>query len=767
MAATASAIYKRVAELPVFTSASFISRTQISIESSIRDHVNNTKRIFLQEALVNLPTNDNPQGKAWLSTPLERGESVIARVISSSGRRIALLKETAGPPKKRYVEVWNGDEQELILETTSRHGSFYGDATFSSLCFSQDEKSLLYTAEANTKEEDPKDPFKKFAYDQSYGETFIGRRSPTLFWLRWAVTHTLKPAYELRKVTANISGIPNNLASHKLEEPPIFSLGQGTFASRDGLDVLATAYLRSDGDRKLGIVYCANRPSVIIKFSLPKLPEPSLEEVSKEEKGQNAEKKQKQEVEVDAGVISTADPSRSPRVWFPPEDEPSSAEFGNPVAIWLSSAKEPHGSCGRLHLAELTKGKVHLLDVLTSRILVDTVWESSKPVDNGGFPGLYVNQLPSNPVVTISDKPHAICVSNWGCYQVVVAVPLRGDTGAHDVIRVPCPPGMGSVSFANSDGKCAIVVSATHPTAPNEIFVANDISDVSSIEWLQVTKTGDRVKDLTEHLAAGVIDIKDRYPVQTIHLTSKRSKDAPLITMPHGGPHSVTPFMFSVELAALANCGYSISCPNYTGSLGYGQKWVEALLGKIGRLDIDDVMASIDTLVDSGMAKKSRNKQLYMGGSHGGFIGAHVIAQFPTHFSACVLRNPVINVGSMVSTTDIPDWTTVECGVPYDPSSVLTPASYSDLYGMSPIQYVDKVETPVLLRIGDVDQRVPPSQGKEYYHLLKARGMGERVQMLWFPENGHPLDKVEAERVGWDAQLAWFQKYGSNTSFSG
>ena len=114
----------------------------------------------------------------------------------------------------------------------------------------------------------------------------------------------------------------------------------------------------------------------------------------------------------------------------------------------------------------------------------------------------------------------------------------------------------------------------------------------------------------------------------------------------------------------------------------------------------------------------------------------------------------------MASTTDIPDWTTVECGVPYNPSSLLTPTSYSTLYDMSPIRYVDKVQTPLLLRIGDVDQRVPPSQGKEYYHLLKARGMGERVQMLWFPENGHPLDKVEAERAGWAAQFAWFQKYG-------
>jgi dipeptidyl aminopeptidase/acylaminoacyl peptidase len=66
-----------------------------------------------------------------------------------------------------------------------------------------------------------------------------------------------------------------------------------------------------------------------------------------------------------------------------------------------------------------------------------------------------------------------------------------------------------------------------------------------------------------------------------------------------------------------------MSFPNYTGSLGYGQKWVEELLGKVGRLEIDDVMASIKELIRKGVAKEIPEKQLYMGGSHGGFIGAH------------------------------------------------------------------------------------------------------------------------------------------------
>ena len=59
-----------------------------------------------------------------------------------------------------------------------------------------------------------------------------------------------------------------------------------------------------------------------------------------------------------------------------------------------------------------------------------------------------------------------------------------------------------------------------------------------------------------------------------------------------------------------------------------------------------------------------------------------------------------------------------------------------------------------LLQIGAIDMRVPPTQGKAWYHCLK--GHGEDVRMLVYPENGHPIDKVWAKQKTLRASLEHF-----------
>ncbi len=130
-----------------------------------------------------------------------------------------------------------------------------------------------------------------------------------------------------------------------------------------------------------------------------------------------------------------------------------------------------------------------------------------------------------------------------------------------------------------------------------------------------------------------------------------------------------------------------------------------------------------------------------------------MIGQYPKEFSGAILRNPVISVGEL-SYSDIPDWYFEESGLHYTPTSLVTPEVYQKMWSMSPIAHVDNVECPVILLIGDKDQRVATTQGKGYYHALKGRG--KDVQMLTFKDDIHPIDSVEGSLAAYQAALELF-----------
>ncbi|CAJ0938480.1 unnamed protein product [Ranitomeya imitator] len=194
---------------------------------------------------------------------------------------------------------------------------------------------------------------------------------------------------------------------------------------------------------------------------------------------------------------------------------------------------------------------------------------------------------------------------------------------------------------------------------------------------------------------------------------------------------------------------------NYRGSLGFGQDSVMSILGKVGDQDVKDVQTAVLQLLQSEPIHP--HKVALCGGSHGGFLSCHLIGQYPDFYKACVVRNPVTNIPAMVGSTDIPDWCLVESGLTFSYQALPEAPHWGDMLNKSPIIYVSKVKTPVLLMLGAEDRRVPNTQGLEYYKALRAHGVEARL--LWYPGNNHSLDKMDAESDSFMNIALWILKH--------
>lgn len=307
-------------------------------------------------------------------------------------------------------------------------------------------------------------------------------------------------------------------------------------------------------------------------------------------------------------------------------------------------------------------------------------------------------------------------------------------------VQSPCTPAKLMLGALTSQGSQIAVDWTPLPAPPLPIEAQQILSSFTS-----TTRAYD---DFVE-----AIILKPKSQDRRISLLSNFSR-APLVSTPHGGPNSAYATDFMLYPACLAALGFGVACINFTGSIGFGQKSIDDLIGKCGELDVHDThLCTARAIEEEGFDPEA---VFLTGGSHGGFISGHMIAKHPDLFRATVMRNPVINMGAMVLTSDIPSWSFEESGLPYDfdKPAVLTPTLYDQLYKSSPIAGIDAVQTPVLLMLGDIDRRVPPQDGLNYLHYLRSRG--KEAHCLWFPDNGHPLDGMDAEARGFEAMATFF-----------
>lgn len=297
--------------------------------------------------------------------------------------------------------------------------------------------------------------------------------------------------------------------------------------------------------------------------------------------------------------------------------------------------------------------------------------------------------------------------------------------------------------------------------SPNDKLIACVTQDENTLTELEIRNTQDarqktvtRFNDWLQDYRLGASEVitweSDEFTIEGLLIKPpgyKEGKRYPMIVIPHGGPHSRTTFVLNLGWQLLAANGYVILAPNFRGTVGYGQAFIDADRADFGGGDFRDIMRGVDKLIADGIADPKRLG--IFGGSYGGFMTMWSVGN-TERFKAAVAVCSVTNLQSMFGTTDIKSWSRWEFfGYPWE--------RFDDYVRCSPITHVHKVKTPTLLMHGENDIRVPISQSAEFYSALKARRVP--TQFVRYPNEGHAISQPQHARDYWERVLGWFEKH--------
>ncbi|CAF3061026.1 unnamed protein product [Rotaria sp. Silwood2] len=315
-----------------------------------------------------------------------------------------------------------------------------------------------------------------------------------------------------------------------------------------------------------------------------------------------------------------------------------------------------------------------------------------------------------------------------------------------------------SLSSSTESSSLAFVYSAFGK--PKEVYLVDNINDLQSAKAITNDNELFTQRDLPQAKIYRWTSSEDERNIEGVlyYPPGKfESKNLPLFVLIHGGPASASLNHFDVKSYSwapmAASAGWLVLEPNYRGSIGYGQNFLDEIRYQPLSRPSRDILSGVDCLIKDGIANPNR---LTVGGySYGGFVTNWLITQ-TTRFNAALSGSGAIEHVSLWGTMDFPLlYNNLFGGFPWE-----VPHIYQN---QAPIYYLDKVRTPTLIVTAEDDTNILPDQSRMLERGLYYRGIP--VELLIFPNEGHTLNKNPWHgKIKVREELNWLEKYGHTTS---
>jgi len=186
----------------------------------------------------------------------------------------------------------------------------------------------------------------------------------------------------------------------------------------------------------------------------------------------------------------------------------------------------------------------------------------------------------------------------------------------------------------------------------------------------------------------------------------------PLVVQHNGGPHVNGMVSYDEMGQMLANAGYMVLHPEIRISTGWGQKHFDAGYGQHGLAMQDDKDDGVKYLIEQGLADPDR--VAFFGWSYGGYSALVALSREEQLYQCSIAVAAVADAAKVYrlrsrgrnTSKAIDDWAKRRGG----------------LFGINPIEEVNKVNIPLLMVHGDADRRVLYFNFKDYKKAFEKAG---------------------------------------------
>ena len=218
-----------------------------------------------------------------------------------------------------------------------------------------------------------------------------------------------------------------------------------------------------------------------------------------------------------------------------------------------------------------------------------------------------------------------------------------------------------------------------------------------------------------------------------------RAKKHPLIVLIHGGVHSNFTSESEHIVREFLEQGYTIVSTDYRGSTGYGQGYYRQI--DYGGREVDDVYIGMQWMLAHYSFLDPKRVGI-VGWSHGGLITLMNIFQHPESFAVAYAGVPVSDLVFRLGYQT--DAYRAEYSAPYHIGKTVR-EDIHEYERRSPITYVSKLETPLLIHTNTNDEDVNVLEVERLITALKAEGKKFDYKIYENAPGGHQFNRLDTK----------------------